>query len=162
VTPRRDVQGSGRMGKETLLPGSKGDRDHESPPPARLGASRALREHSPEYLIKAVGLGIIMLVSASVAFVAQTLLPVAWRPLVRRMAQGLAISGTGASLVYSPWGMRSGAHCPIGDLTLLALGRVKLVDASTWRSRSWAASPAYRSWGYCWDRCCEARRHYGS
>ena len=130
MTPRRDVQGSGRTGKETLLPGSKGDRDHESPPPARLAASRALREHWPEYLIEAVGLGIIMLVSASVAVVAQTLLPAAWPPLVRRMAQGLAIAGTGASLVYSPWGMRSGAHFnPSVTLTFLVLGRVKLVDA---------------------------------
>jgi aquaporin Z len=131
VKPRRDVVGSGRVGEEALPPGRKVDPNHASPLPVRLGASRALREHWPEYLIEAVGLGIIMLVSASVAVVAQTLLPAAWPPLVRRMVQGLVIAGTGASLVYSPWGMRSGAHFnPSVTLTFLVLGRVRLIDAA--------------------------------
>ena len=72
-----------------------------------------------------------MLVSATVAVVSQTLLPTAWPPLVRRMAQGVVIAGTGASLVYSPWGMRSGAHFnPSVTLTFLVLGRVRLIDAA--------------------------------
>ena len=131
MTPRRSVLRSDGAGEGALPPSKQGRSDRIRSRSARVGAWRALREHWPEYLIEAAGLGVIMLVSASIAVVAQTLLPAAWPPLPRRIVQGLTIAGTGASLVYSPWGMRSGAHFnPSVTLTFLVLGRVKAVDAA--------------------------------
>ena len=46
------------------------------------------------------------------------------------MLEGLAIAGTAVTLVYSPWGLRSGAHYnPAVTITFCALGRMKPVDA---------------------------------
>ncbi|HEU5041939.1 MAG TPA: aquaporin, partial [Gemmatimonadales bacterium] len=51
-------------------------------------------------------------------------------PLVRRALMGLAMGGTAVSLVYSPWGKRSGAHFnPATTVTFLRLGKVAPRDA---------------------------------
>jgi aquaporin Z len=51
-------------------------------------------------------------------------------PTVRRMMMGAAMGLTAAALVYSPWGMRSGAHLnPSVTLTFLRLGKVRRADA---------------------------------
>src|SRR5262245_49889067 len=79
-----------------------------------LGAPAAMRQHWPEYLIEAIGLGLFML--AACLFV--TLLehpssPVRQtitHPFLRRIPMGLAMGLTAIGLVYSPWGPRSGAH----------------------------------------------------
>jgi aquaporin Z len=51
-------------------------------------------------------------------------------PLVRRALMGLAMGGTAVSLIYSPWGRRSGAHFnPATTVTFLRLGKVAPRDA---------------------------------
>jgi len=73
-----------------------------------------LRNHWREYLIEAAGLGGFMIS----ACVFTTLLmhpasPVAlWitDPLWKRVAMGIAMGLTAITLIYSPWGQRSGAQ----------------------------------------------------
>ena len=96
---------------------------------------RALREHWPEYLAEAVGLGLFMLS----ACVFGTLLghpgSAAARAvpdgLTRRLLMGLAMGLTAVALIYSPWGRRSGAHLnPATTLTFWRLGKVAGPDAA--------------------------------
>ncbi|HEV8396364.1 MAG TPA: aquaporin [Vicinamibacterales bacterium] len=95
--------------------------------------SRSL--HWREYLIEAIGLGLFMV---SAAFMTTLLehpsspirlaLP---DPFVRRALMGLAMGLTAASLIYSPWGRRSGAHFnPSVTLTFFRLGKVSATDAA--------------------------------
>jgi len=94
----------------------------------------ALRRHWPEYLLEAAGLGLFMI--AACLFGA--LLEHPGSPVrqalpdgaVRRLLMGLAMGGTAAILIYSPWGQRSGAHLnPSVTLTFLRLGKVTPEDA---------------------------------
>jgi aquaporin Z len=91
--------------------------------------------HRVEYAIEATLLGIFML-SACLFTVAlfhpvspvPRLVP---DPFVRRLLMGLAMGGTAASLNYSSWGKRSGAHYnPAVTLTFLRLGRIAPRDAA--------------------------------
>ncbi len=51
-------------------------------------------------------------------------------PLLRRVVMGVAMAGTLACLVFSPWGKQSGAHMnPSVTLTFWRLGKVAGVDA---------------------------------
>jgi aquaporin Z len=95
---------------------------------------RSLRDHWPEYLMEAAGLGAFM-VSACVFAVllehpassVHVLLPSA---AVRRVLMGLAMGATAIGIIYSPWGKRSGAHInPAVTLTFLRLGRIARTDA---------------------------------
>jgi aquaporin Z len=90
--------------------------------------------HWREYLIEVAGLGLFM-VSAAVM---TTLLEHPASPLrrmlpdsfERRALMGLAMGLTAASLIYSPWGRRSGAHFnPAVTLTFFRLGKVSGRDA---------------------------------
>ncbi len=100
-----------------------------------MTAREALREHWPEYAIEAAGLGAFM-VSASALWtllfapgspVAATLTP---HPFLQRLLMGLAMGLTAASIIYSPFGKRSGAHLnPAVTLTFYRLGKVKGWDA---------------------------------
>jgi aquaporin Z len=101
----------------------------------RLTAGRALRDHWPEYLMEAWGLGTFM-VSAGVF---GTLLEAPASPVrqaigdgdLRRGLMGIAMGLTAVCIIYSPWGKRSGAHInPAVTLTFLRLGKVKAVDAA--------------------------------
>jgi aquaporin Z len=96
---------------------------------------QALRQHWPEYLIEAAGLGLFMVSAGLFA----TLLeyphsPVhaaVGDPLARRALMGLAIGLTAIALIYSPWGQQSGAHLnPAVTLTFLGLGKVAPWDAA--------------------------------
>ncbi|HYN90920.1 MAG TPA: aquaporin [Thermoleophilaceae bacterium] len=95
----------------------------------------ALRRHWPEYLMEAAGLGVFMIAACLFGTLlehpdstARQALPDAG---VRRMLMGLAMGGTAAGLIYSPWGRRSGAHLnPSVTLTFLRLGKVKPEDAA--------------------------------
>jgi glycerol uptake facilitator-like aquaporin len=94
----------------------------------------ALKEHWPEYLMEAAGLGIFM-VSACVfgALLEYPVSPVHQTirdPIVRRILMGLARGLTAVGLIYSPWGKQSGAHFnPAITLTFCWLGKVKAWDA---------------------------------
>ena len=51
-------------------------------------------------------------------------------PLPRRFLMGLAMGSTAMAIIYSPWGMRSGAHInPSTTLTFFRLGKVARWDA---------------------------------
>ena len=93
----------------------------------------ALREHWPEYLAEAAGLGLFMIS----ACVFGTLLghpdsPVVGvlpDPVTRRVLMGLAMGLTAIGLIYSPWGQRSGAHFnPATTLTFWRLGKLTTAD----------------------------------
>lgn len=94
----------------------------------------ALKHHWPEYLIEAVCLGLFMIS----AFTFGALLEHPASPvhqaipnsLARRFLMGLAMGGTAAGIIYSPWGKQSGAHFnPSVTLTFLRLGKVQSWDA---------------------------------
>jgi aquaporin Z len=94
----------------------------------------ALRQHWPEYLMEAAGLGLFMI--AACAF--GTLLEYPASPVrqaitdsvLRRLLMGLAMALTAISLVYSPWGKQSGAHLnPSVTLTFFRLGKLAPWDA---------------------------------
>jgi aquaporin Z len=93
-----------------------------------------LKKHWPEYLMEAAELGCFM-ISASVFAIllfhpsspAVRLIPTEF---VRRVLMGVAMGGTAISIIYSPWGKRSGAHMnPAITLTFFRLGKVAPWDA---------------------------------
>ena len=94
----------------------------------------ALKQHWPEYLMEAAGLGIFM-VSASVFTIllyhpASPALQVLREEFPRRVLMGLAMGLTAIGIIYSPWGKHSGAHLnPAVTLTFFRLGKVAPWDA---------------------------------
>jgi aquaporin Z len=102
--------------------------------PTAAAATTALRQHWPEYLMEALGLGLFMISACAFA----TLLEHPASPVrhalpasgVRRALMGLAMGLTAIGLVYSPWGRRSGAHMnPALTLAFTRLGHVRRWDA---------------------------------
>src|SRR5215831_102841 len=75
-------------------------------------------EHWPEYLIEAASLALFMVSAAGFATllkhpaspVAAALAAAALPPAVRRIPMGIAMGLTAMGIVYSPLGVRSGAH----------------------------------------------------
>lgn len=113
---RSDTVGAGATGPASARPVSR--------PP-----------HWPEYVIEGAGLATFMV--AACAFgtlmehpsspVRQALAD----PLLRRVPMGLAMGLTAIALIYSPLGMRSGAHLnPATTLAFLRLGKVAPADAA--------------------------------
>src|SRR3989337_2778610 len=95
----------------------------------------SLRNHWPEYLMEASGLGIFM-VSASLFTILREHRgsPVHMAindPFLRRFMIGVAMGLTAIAIIYSPWGKQSGAHInPSVTFTFFRLGKVKFWDAS--------------------------------
>ena len=93
-----------------------------------------VREHWPEYLMEAAGLGLFMICAAVVTSLLEyphsplyELLP---DPVIRRVLIGIAMGLTAIGIIYSPWGKRSGAHLnPAVTLTFYRLGKVEGIDA---------------------------------
>ena len=95
---------------------------------------KALKSHYPEYMMEAAALALFMMS----ACLFTTLLEHPQSPLrqalpdamVRRVFMGLAMGLTAVSIIYSPWGRRSGAHMNPGvTLTYYRLGKVAPFDA---------------------------------
>jgi aquaporin Z len=94
----------------------------------------ALRQHWPEYLMEAAGLGLFMVSACLFATLLEhsgspvrLTLPA---PLLRRFLMGLAMGLTAIGIIYSPWGKQSGAHInPAVTLTFLRLGKVRPWDS---------------------------------
>jgi aquaporin Z len=93
------------------------------------------RDHWPEYLIEAAGLGLFMISACLFG----TLLGHPDSPVVgalpdafrRRVLMGGAMGLTALALIHSPWGQRSGAHFnPATTLTFWRLGKIVTVDAA--------------------------------
>jgi len=93
-----------------------------------------LRDHWPEYLIEAAGLGTFM-ISACVftILVMHPASPVApWiaNPIEKRAVIGIAMGLTAVGLIYSPWGKQSGAHFnPSVTIAFFRLGKIAPGDA---------------------------------
>src|SRR5919112_3664673 len=95
---------------------------------------KALKHHWPEYLSEAAGLGTFMVSAcAFAALLFHPSSPVARGvegETARRVLMGAAMGLTNVLLVYSPWGMRSGAHNnPVVTLAFYRLGKVRGADA---------------------------------
>lgn len=100
----------------------------------RDSMASAIREHWPEYLMEAAGLGAFMISACIVA----VLLDHPSSPVheaiddatIRRLLGGIAMALTFLAIVFSPWGKRSGAHLnPAVTLTYVLLGKVRRWDA---------------------------------
>jgi aquaporin Z len=94
----------------------------------------SLRKHWPEYLIEAGCLGTFMVSACSfAALLGHPESPVQNWMLARmpmRMLMGIAMGLTAISIIYSPWGKRSGAHMnPAVTFTFWRLGKVETWDA---------------------------------
>lgn len=94
----------------------------------------ALKKHWPEYLIEAGCLGAFMVSACSfAALLGHPQSPAqAWMLTGMRMRilMGLAMGLTAISIIYSPWGMRSGAHMnPAVTFTFWRLGKLEPWDA---------------------------------
>jgi aquaporin Z len=103
--------------------------------PSSLIARRSsLLFHLPEYAIEALLLGAFMLsaclVSTALEHPDSPLRLVLPDAFLRRALIGIAMGLTAISLIYSPWGQRSGAHFnPSVTLTYLRLGKIAPRDA---------------------------------
>src|SRR5262249_15863499 len=101
---------------------------------ARTGG-RALAAHWPEYLMEAAGLGLFMISACAFTVLLEhpasaihQALPVPW---LRRFCIGVAMGLTAISIIYSPWGKRSGAHLnPAVTLTFFVLRKIEAWDAA--------------------------------
>ncbi|MGE4092644.1 MAG: MIP/aquaporin family protein [Candidatus Binatia bacterium] len=94
----------------------------------------ALQNHWPEYLMEGIELGLFM-ISACLFVVlleypASPVYQALPDPTLRRVLIGIAMGITAISIIYSPFGQRSGAHFnPAVTLTFLRLGKVTRWDA---------------------------------
>jgi len=94
----------------------------------------SLRQHWPEYLMEAAGLGIFMVSAAVVTTLFEypkspvhDVLP---DPMFRRVLIGIAMGLTAIGIIYSPWGKQSGAHLnPAVTLTFFRLRKIQGTDA---------------------------------
>jgi len=93
-----------------------------------------MRRHAPEYLIEGLCLAAFLVSACTFASLLEypgspvhELLP---NPLIRRALMGVAMGLTAVTLIYSPFGKRSGAHMnPATTLTFLRLGKIASHDA---------------------------------
>jgi aquaporin Z len=95
---------------------------------------KALKSHYPEYLMEAVALALFMISASCFTTLLEhpesPLRQAIPHPLLRRVFMGLAMGCTAVSIIYSPWGRRSGAHMnPSVTLTFFRLGKVEPFDA---------------------------------
>ncbi|MGH7630405.1 MAG: MIP/aquaporin family protein [Gemmatimonadales bacterium] len=95
----------------------------------------AAARHWAEYGIEAALLGLFMVSACGFAVLFDHPGSPAYHavpdPLARRFLTGLAMGSTAITLIYSPWGGRSGAHFnPAATLTFLRLGRMAPRDAA--------------------------------
>jgi aquaporin Z len=90
--------------------------------------------HWAEYAMEASLLGLFMLSACLFTVLFQAPTSPARHAIAsgfeRRALTGIAMGLTAISLIYSPWGQRSGAHMnPSVTITFLRLGKVRTVDA---------------------------------
>ena len=101
--------------------------------------------HWRESLIEAALIGLFMLSAATMTTVlehpASPIRGAVPNALLRRAFMGMAMGLTAASLVYSPWGRRSGAHFnPAVTLTFFRLGKVPGPDAALYVAAQFAGA----------------------
>lgn len=94
----------------------------------------AIKNHWPEYLMEAWGLGTFMISAGLFATLLEYPLSPVYKaipyPAIRMVLMGLVMGLTAIGIIYSPWGKQSGAHInPAVTLTFFRLGKVKFWDA---------------------------------
>lgn len=94
-----------------------------------------LKDHWPEYLMEAWGLGLFMISACAFAVLLEHPASPVHKAipdrLVRMVLMGAAMGLTNVVNVYSPWGKRSGAHLnPAVTWTFFRLGKVEAWDAA--------------------------------
>lgn len=99
-----------------------------------MNLCQSLREHWPEYLMEAWGLGMFMMAAGLVVVVMEA--PISPVPNyipdanLRRAVIGVAMGLTAIGIIYSPWGKQTGAHInPAVTLSFLRLGKITGWDA---------------------------------
>jgi aquaporin Z len=93
--------------------------------------------HWREGLIEAGLVGLFMVVACALGVLLEhpgsPAVSLVGDPFARRLLFGVAMGATATAIVYSPAGMRSGAHLnPAGTLAYLRLGKVKPADAAAY------------------------------
>jgi aquaporin Z len=93
----------------------------------------AWRQHWPEYVMEAAGLGFFMCAACAFGTLLEYPLSAVHQgladPFRRRVLMGLAMGLTAVGLIYSPWGKQSGAHLnPAVTVTFFRLGKVAGAD----------------------------------
>jgi len=101
---------------------------------ADTNLGKAIGSHWPEYLMEAAGLGLFMICACLFLLALEHPSSPVRRAVgsgpARRALMGIAMGLTAISLIYSPWGKRSGAHLnPAVTLTFTRLGKVNPRDA---------------------------------
>ena len=95
---------------------------------------RSLQLHWPEYLMEAGELGLFMVlvgIFATLLYADASPVPT-WIPdlFLRGVVMGVIVGITAISIIYSPWGKRSGAHFnPAVTLAFYRLGKLVIWDA---------------------------------
>jgi aquaporin Z len=108
----------------------------QNEPPAFLAAAfTCLRKHWPEYLIEACGLGVFIISACLFATLlehpAAPVHRLVAEPVLRRALMGAAMGLTAITIIYSPWGQRSGAHLNAAvTFTFFRLGKIAPSDAA--------------------------------
>jgi len=95
--------------------------------------SEAFKQHWPEYLIEAWGLGAFMVSACffGVLFFHPDSPLTAVNAGAHNLLMGLAMGLTAVGIILSPWGKRSGAHLnPAFTFTFFRLGKVEFRDAA--------------------------------
>jgi aquaporin Z len=97
---------------------------------ADLPAADTLRRHWPEYAIEAGFLALFVLTAGVVSAWLQASDGASSEGVARRLAAGIAMGIALATMIYSPWGRRSGTHLnPAITLAYLRLGKIGRWDA---------------------------------
>lgn len=95
----------------------------------------AAKNHWPEYLMEAAGLGLFMISAGLFTILlyhpTSPLVQAIPVEIIRRVLMGLAMGSTAVGIIYSPWGKQSGAHLnPAVTLTFWRLGNIAPWDAA--------------------------------
>lgn len=94
----------------------------------------AAKNHWPEYLMEAAGLGVFMISAGLFTILlyhpASPMVRMIPAEIIRRVLMGVAMGLTAVGIIYSPWGKQSGAHLnPAVTLTFWKLGKIAPWDA---------------------------------
>lgn len=108
-----------------------------------MSMREAVKDHWPEYLIEAWGLGIFMVSACTfgVAFYHPGSPLIFESRVVSDVLMGSVMGLTAVGIILSPWGKRSGAHInPAVTLTFLRLGKIGPVDAAFYVAAQFAGA----------------------